>query len=209
MNSRKLKTNLCSYALITYALVLAGCTRPLQQEAVERICVPDMDKAVATQLAEDVLIKMHFTIDKIDPNTGFIKTHPLSGAQFFEFWRKDNVGSDSATLANLHTVRRVAELNVSREEEKLCIACDVQVYRLSLPRKQSTSRARAPGMFSRSSRSTQVLQLRRSDREKGLQPPSWVNLGRDKQLETNILTQIEKRLVPQTARGLRAMGDEK
>jgi hypothetical protein len=209
MKNKKLKANLCSYALITCVLVLAGCSKPLQQETVERICVPDMDKAVATQVAEDVLVKMHFTIDKIDPNTGFIRTHPLSGAQFFEFWRKDNVGSDNATLANLHTVRRIAELDVSRQDEKLCIACDVQVYRLSLPQRESTSRALAPGMFSESSQSTQVLQLRSSDREQGRQAPSWVNIGRDEQLETNILTLIEKRLIPQTGRGLRAMGDKK
>jgi hypothetical protein len=209
MKNKKLKANLCSYALITCVLVLAGCSKPLQQETVERICVPDMDKAVATQVAEDVLVKMHFTIDKIDPNTGFIRTHPLSGAQFFEFWRKDNVGSDNATLANLHTVRRIAELDVSRQDEKLCIACDVQVYRLSLPQRESTSRALAPGMFSESSQSTQVLQLRSSDREQGRQAPSWVNIGRDEQLETNILTLIEKRLIPQTGRSLRAMGDKK
>ncbi len=195
------------YALMACAIILAGCARQhvgavREPPVLERICVPDMDKAGAVQIAEDVLVKMHFTIDKADPNAGFMRTKPLPGAQFFEFWRKDNVGPENKALANLHTIRRIVELNVSRDEKELCIVCDAQVYRLSLPQRESTSREQAAGMFSESSRSIQVLRLRRPDRERG--QAAWVNLGRDEQLTTEILKRIEKRLVSQTGRELRA-----
>lgn len=197
------------YAIMACAIMLAGCARQQQYEAVEKICVPGIDKAAAMQVAEDVLVKLHFTIDKADPNAGFIKTQPLPGAQFFEIWRKDSIGPENEALSNLHTIRRVVELNVSRDEKELCIVCDAQIYRLSLPQRESTSKARSAGMFSESSRATQVLQLRHTDRRKGRQAPSWINLGRDEQLTTNILKRIEKRLLSQAGHEQFAAGGEK
>jgi len=205
MNGKKPKTNPCSYVLMACAIILAGCAKQQQYEIVEQICVPDMPKARAMQIAEDVLAKMHFVIEKADPQTGFIRTKPLPGAQFFEFWRKDNVGPENAALANLHTIRRVVELNFSPDEGKLRIDCGAQAYRLSLPQPQSTSRAQTPGIFSESSQSMQVLQLRRPDSEQG-QAAAWVDLGQDKQLATKILKRIEERLVPQTGHESQATG---
>ncbi len=190
MNSKKLKADLFYYALMTCVLILTGCAEQQQYEVVEQICVLDMDKAGAMQLAEDVLADMRFTIDKADPETGFIRTDPLPGAQFFEFWRKDNVGPENAALANLHSIRRIVELNISRDQENLRIDCDAQVYRLSLPQRQSTTSARAYRMFTEGTKSVQVLQLRPEQQAAA----TWVSLGRDKQLETEILKQIEKRL---------------
>ncbi len=208
-----MKNKKYSYALMACAIILvvslsnllAGCARQQQYEAVDRICMPDMDKAVAMQIAEDALIKMNFAIDKADPDTGFIRTQPLSGAQFFEFWRKDNVGPENAALSNLHTIRRVVELNVSQAEEKLCVGCDALVYRLSLPQRETTSRAQAPGMFSESTHSLQVLQLRRPEQGQA----AWVNLGQDKRLVTDILKRIKKRLVSRTGQKRVATGGEK
>jgi hypothetical protein len=202
-----------SNLLLACAIILSGCAKQQQYEAVEQILVPacselaepNMDKAKAMQIAEDVLVKMHFTIEKADPNAGFMRTNPLPGAQFFEFWRKDNVGSENAALANLHTIRRIVELNISQAEEKLCIGCDVQVYRLSMAQDQSTSRALAPGMFTESSDSTQNLRLRSG----GEVDVAWVNLGQDKQLATDILKRIEKRLASQTGHEQVATGSEK
>jgi hypothetical protein len=190
MDSKKLKADLFSYALITCVLIMSGCAEQQQYGEVEQICVPGMDKAGVMQLAEDVLADMYFTIDKADPDTGFIRTNPLPGAQFFEFWRKDNVGPENATLANLHSIRRIVELNINRDRENLRIDCDAQVYRLSLPRRQSTSSARAYKMFTKGTKSVQALQLHPQQQADA----AWVSLGRDKPLETEILEQIEKRL---------------
>ncbi len=91
---------LVTYALITCALILTGCAQQQHQEVVEQICLQDTqslglltEKPQAMQTAEDVLSRMHFTIDKSDAEQGIIRTRPLPAAQFFEFWRSDNVGA--------------------------------------------------------------------------------------------------------------------
>ncbi len=202
MNSRKPKTNLCSpirdtayYALSLFALILAGCAKQQQYEVVEPICFPDMAKAEAMQIAEDVLGEMHFTIDKSDAELGVIRTRPLAGAQFFEFWRQDNVGAFNSAEANLHSIRRIAELDIKevpakRGPAQLCINCNVNAQRLRLPEREISSSSRAYGLFSQSSSSMQTLKLHAQQR-RGM---AWVDLGQDRQLATVILKQIENKI---------------
>ena len=178
------------YALITCALVLTGCAKQQQFKTVEQICMPAASKAEAMQAAEDVLGKMHFTIDKADVEQGLVRTRPLPGAQFFEFWRSDNVGALNSAEANLHSIRRVVELDISRQGGQLCIGCNVKVSRLSLPEQQISSSARAYRMFSQSSPSMQKLELH-PEQKKSM---AWVDLGNDTMLATEILKRIEKRV---------------
>jgi len=186
---------LIPYALITCALVLTGCAEQQQFKAVEQICVPDTGKAEAMQAAEDVLGKMHFTIDKADAEQGLIRTKPLPGAQIFEFWRSDNVGAFNSAEANLHSIRRVAELDITRQGGQLYIGCNVKVSRLSLPEHQISSSARAYQMFSQSSPAMQILALH-PQQKKGM---AWVDLGNDTRLATEILKRIENRLTAENA----------
>lgn len=194
-------STLCAYALITCALMLAGCAKEQQYGAVKPICVDNIDKLQAMEVAEDILVKMHFTIEKADagPATlgidtrrwrGFIRTRPLSGAQFFEFWRSDNVGADSWLESNLHSIRRVVELNMSEQDEGLCINCDVQIYRLSLPERRVSSSARAYDMFSISSPALQRIKLNPEQKES----MAWIDLGKDTQLAAEILKRISSML---------------
>jgi hypothetical protein len=178
---------------MTFALMPAGCAQQ-HQDVAGRIYVPDIGRAETMEVAEDVLAKMHFTIEKADVRSGFIKTRPLPGAQLFEFWRSDNVGADSCLQANLHTLRRTVELDVSQRGEELCIGCDVRVQRLSLPERDISSSAWAYEMFSRSSPSLQKLKFH-PEQKKGV---AWVDLDRDMRLATEILRRIEKRIVPRT-----------
>jgi hypothetical protein len=144
------------------------------------------------EIAEDVLAKMHFAIEKADVGSGVIRTRPLPGAQLFEFWRSDNVGADNCLQANLHTIRRTVELDVSQRGEELCIGCDVRVQRLSLPERDISSSARAYEMFSRSSPSLQTFEFH-PEQSKGM---AWVDLDKDMRLAAEILRRIEKRIVP-------------
>jgi len=80
---------------------------------------------------QDSALYMYFTIEKADVDNGLIRTRPLPGAQFFEFWRSDNVGTDNALAANLHTIRRTVTLDISQQDEELHIGCEVQAQRLS------------------------------------------------------------------------------
>jgi len=212
---------LCAYALITCALILAGCAEqqqyprfhgdklaPSEAGAVEPICVKNVNKLKTMEIAEDVLAKMYFTIEKADadpatpgidtrPWRGFIRTRPLAGAQFFEFWRSDNVGADNWLESNLHSIRRVVELTMSEEKEgppqsgnRLRINCNVQKYRLSMPEHHVSSSARAYEMFSESSSALQNLRLN-PEQKAGM---AWIDLGKDRQLASEILKRISSML---------------
>ncbi len=198
MNERKQKIRNSVLACMAFCF-LVGCAEQQQFKAVEQICVPDTGKAEAMQAAEDVLGKMHFTIDKADAERGLIRTRPLPGAQIFEFWRSDNVGAFNSAEANLHSIRRVVELDISPRDlpggksgsgGQLYIGCNVKVSRLSLPEHQISSSARAYQMFSQSSPAMQMLELH-PQQKKGM---AWVDLGNDTRLATEILKRIEKQM---------------
>ena len=177
----------------------AGCaTTPASQEQrvqAEQVCVTNIDKPQAMQIAEDVLTAMHFAIEKADLDSGLIRTRPLSGAQFFEFWRSDNVGPDNSLQANLHTIRRTVELEISQQDKELCIACSVRVQRLSLPERQVSSTARAYEMFSRSSSTMQRLALN-PQQQKNM---AWIDLDKDVPLAEEILRRIEAKIADQAS----------
>lgn len=181
---------LTPYALIAFALILTGCARPHHREVIEQICLSNMNKAQAMQTAEDVLARMHFSIDKSDAELGIIRTRPLPAAQSFEFWRSDNVGSFNSAEANLHSIRRTAELGISQQGGQLCISCEVKVQRLSLPQHKVTSSARAYELFTPSSQSMQVLALH-DEQKKNIE---WLDVGNDNQLTTEILKRISSML---------------
>ncbi len=170
--------------------LFTGCAKQQQFEAVERICVTDTGKLEAMQAAEEVLGKMLFTIAKTDTESGFIKTRPLSGAQFFEFWRKDNVGAFNFSEANLHSIRRIVELDISQQGGQLCISCNVNIERLHLPEHEVSSTSRAYEMFSASSSLKQRLALN-PEQKSGM---AWVDLGKDARLETRILKRLKDKI---------------
>ena len=185
MNKAKLSL-LLSYAAVVF---LAGCgSQPF--EAKEQICISAADKADVMGTAEDVLARMHFVVEKADTEQGVIRTKPLRAAQSFEIWRNDNVGQFNKTEANLHTIRRTAELAVAEQNGQVCINCDVQVQRMGLPEQEISSETQVPGMFTMSKSSVQKLELR--EEQKG--EMVWIDLGRDNRLETEILKRIEKKL---------------
>ncbi len=191
---------------VVFCIFLAGCApgaRPGQQRSdvaaqapgpvgagTERICLADVQKAAAMQVAEDVLAKMHFTIEKADADAGLIRTRPLPGAQFFEFWRKDSVGGFNSTEANLHSIRRTVEVRLTKEGQELCIDCDSRTERLNLPEREVTSSARAYELFSSSNSSLQSMQLN-PVQETGI---AWVDLGEDKGLALEVLGRIQKQI---------------
>ncbi|MGA1980125.1 MAG: hypothetical protein ABSG99_06130 [Sedimentisphaerales bacterium] len=184
----KLKSSLLTaFAVIS---LLVGCAEPYRGETVEQICPAGIDKQQAMQIAEDVLGKLHFSIAKSDANLGVIKTRPLAGAQFFEFWRKDNVGSFNSAEANLHSIRRIAELNINQQDTQLCIRCNVNTQRLHLPEQELRSHSRAYDMFSQSSQTRQTLILN-PKQKRGM---AWVDLGNDTKLATVILKRIENKI---------------
>ena len=166
-------------------LLLIGCAEQHPSQTIEQICLPVASKAEAMTVSENVLAKMHFEIEKFDTDRGYIRTRPLRAGQFFEFWREDNPGAFNWSEANIHSIRRIAELEISRQEQQICVGCEVMTERLDMPERRIRSRARPYSIFSPSSSSIQRLQL-------GTRRATWDDLGKDTRLATLILQRIEK-----------------
>jgi len=200
MNARPVKFSICSvFCLLSSVFclfVLSGCAKEQQIEIADKgICVAGLDKPAITQVAEDVLAEMQFAIEKADANSGLIRTHPLSGAQFFELWRSDNIGAFNWAEANIQSIRRIVEIRISqppptasgdRQGKDVSINCVVLVERLSLPEQEVSSSSRAYQMFSISTSSMQKIRFS-PQQQAGM---AWVNLGQDKPLEEEILKRI-------------------
>ena len=184
------KVKLLLLGCIAGLVFLGGCAKEQQIEAINEICLPGVNKAAAMEAAEGVLSEMHFTVAKSDAESGYIRSGPLPGAQTFEFWRKDNVGDYNRARANLHSIRRTVELEINQQEREVCIGCDVKVERLNLPEYEVTSSAQAYRMFSRSGRQRQQLEINVAQKA-GM---SWVELGEDRRLGTEILKQLKDKL---------------
>lgn len=184
---------------ITESLILVGCASLLffagcaeQQQAVE-LCVPSGNEALLMQTAEGVLTELHFTIDKVDVERGLLRTRPLAGTQFFEFWQKDNVGAFNSMEANLHSIRRTVELTVNQAPDKqsgqLCVDCNVITERLSIPQRRFSDTSPITEMFSQNRLTVHELEFE-ENRKRAV---TWLPLGNDTELGFKILARLKNR----------------
>ena len=160
---------------------------------VRMLCQDGVTTADVIRATEDVLTRMHFAIEKLDIEQGIVRTRPLRGAQFFEFWRSDNASSYSSQEANLQSIRRSVELRVKPEDggtSGLCIECDVSVQRLSLPENEIASTSEAYGIHSRSTPTLQRVEVTPQQRR----AMTWIDLGKDRDLAARILERVEQKL---------------
>ena len=187
--SRHRKHNLL-WVLSSFML-LAGCAssqRPASEE--KSLCLSDINMADAMKATEKALRRMHFTIEKADATSGIVRTKPLTGAQFFEFWRSDNVGPAQVIEASIHTIRRSVELQLRPSGSQIRLACMVRVQRLSLPENEVASVSQAYRMYSKSTPTLQRLEL--EPEQKGRL--AWIDLGEDPALAEKILKRIAQEI---------------
>ena len=185
MNTLKLLLFIISMAPV----LLGGCAESEQFKPVEQICLSEVAKDEAMRTAEEVLGQMHFSIAKSDADSGVIITRPLQGAQLFEIWRSDSVGGFNTAEANLHSIRRSAEVKINEEDGQVCIRCDVNTQRLNMPQRAEGSRSQAFKLFSEGDSVLQKLKLQ-PEQKQGM---VWIDLGGDERLSTAILRRIEKK----------------
>ncbi len=196
------------YVFVSGILLAAGCANQNTASApAQMLCRDGTTTAAVMEAADDVLSRMHFSIEKLDPEHGVIRTRPLRAGQIFEFWRSENVGPFNSAEANLQTIRRSVELRVKKQAADrgpeaggasrlqpaaagLCIECDVSVQRLSLPGNEIASVSQAYRIHSRSEPTVQRLAVT-PEQEQGM---AWVDLGRDPQLAAEILQRVAQRL---------------
>ncbi len=188
---------LCLVLLMFAAVILVqGCAQKYNV-APEAKCLSGIDLDTAMKGAELALVRMNFIIDKADANLAIMTTRPMSGAQFFELWRKDNVGGYNAAMANLHSIQRTVELGFTGKQGEICIVCKVKVERLSIPEKDIDSAGRVYSMFSSSDRTEQNLAINEEQRAK----MDWIDIGRDYGLESVILKRIDTQIAKSLVKG--------
>jgi hypothetical protein len=172
-------------------LPLAGCGGSQRGTPKEgALCLPDISVSDAMSAAETALARMHFEIEKADPVQGIITTRPLTGAQFFELWRSDNVGTAKVVEASLQTIRRSIELRLRPDGDQVHIDCTVHVQRLSLPENEVASVSQAYRMHSRSTATLQRLDLEPRQKER----LAWIDLGDDPALAARVLKRIAQEI---------------
>jgi len=180
--------------IIALFLFVTGCTPKQQLQRARQLpvqlCLQSVTKTRAANAAEDVLTDMLFDIDKKDTSLGIITTTPLPAAKFFEIWRSDPVGIENWIESNLHSVRKTARINITHNNQQLCIRCEVLTQRLSIPENNLTSSARAYAMFTESGSSIQQLKLHPEQQRR----MSWLNAGKDYKLASEILNRIQKQI---------------
>lgn len=175
------------FTTLLMAMIFTGCTTtpPSDQVPIPPLILnTPLDQAM--QIAESALSEMHFTLHRIDTENGRILTHPLSGAQFFEFWRKDAVGSFNQIESTLHTVRRTAELTFTPVNNGTHIICTVHTERLNLPSRETAGPNQAYQILTESSPIVQTVKFS-PDQTRGM---VWVPLGEDTELANAILRNI-------------------
>lgn len=174
--------------LMTGCILFSGCGSEQQVVSDNPVCLPNTLTDQVMEAAQGVLLKMHFEIEKFDTDARYIRTRPLSGAQFFEFWRQDNASASSAAQANLSSLRRIVELECTPQNTTTCVQCRVRVLRLSIPEAPIEGAGRMAGIYTESSAHYQTLEV---DRHKQAQI-EWIDAGPDYDLERNILKRIQR-----------------
>jgi hypothetical protein len=189
------------WVVLAGAVLSLGCASQTTMQGPNRmLCPPEITTAQAVEAAHRVLAGMHFPIEKLDVEEGIIKTRPLQGAQFFEFWRSDNVGAFNAAEANLHSIRRIVEVRVKASDRDGVAApahlptdwidCHVQVQRLALPANEVAGSSQAYQMHTRSTSTLQRFEVTPQQRAQ----MAWIDLGHDPELAAEILRRIGRRL---------------
>lgn len=168
---------------------VSGCGHEPVLPPVDRpVCLGTNDTEAVMEACSKVLEDIGFSIEKYDIEAGFIRTRPLRGGQFFELWRHDNVGRKNKGEANIHSLRRVVDVELSEEDGKICVNCIVNVSRFGLvPENKSLSMAESPIMLTGSRSGVQRL-------EPATDQIYWTGMGSDTVLEDKLLREISQRV---------------
>jgi phage-related protein len=110
---------------------------------------------------------------------------PLRAGQFFEFWRKDNIGRFNKAEANVQNLRRTVELQFNQAGGNTGVTANVSTERLSLTEADVYGGHRAAGMYVTGGTSMQKLQLYEDSQKQ------WIPLETDQNLAGYVLWMIK------------------
>jgi len=175
-------------ALALLAALAAGCHTAPSDRFENPSTFATIEAASVETVARDVLMELRFEPIVPEKSKGFIETYPLTGASWFEFWRKDTRGAYQSAEASLHTVRRRATVAVSPKDAGSQVVVRVVKERLSAPGTSPESIGQSLNLYD-----VEDTDLVRRDALAETET-EWISLGRDHLLEQYILEQIHARL---------------
>lgn len=165
---------------------LSGCHAPTPPSGPT---VAETQAADLEDLWTDALRALRdlgFEPDRQDRVHRIITTHPMTSAQWYEFWRRDVADAYSLLESSLHAVqRRVTVQFTPLAEGRWTADVRVDVARLDLPERQATTASAALHLFS--SRSPTLEGEFRAPQPRG---ETARPLGRDPAMEHRIVRRI-------------------
>ena len=164
---------------------LAGCTRPASVRFVNPMIFTAADPGEVAAAARRTLTELRFQIEYPPAAEGRITTESLTGASWFEFWRKDTRGAWQSLEASAHTTRRKATVAVTRKDKGCQVLVKIEKQRASAPNLGPDNIAEA---FSRY-HPEESERMRQNELAKTKY--KWIDMGRDDALEQDILERIQ------------------
>jgi hypothetical protein len=168
--------------------MVAGCARVSEMRLANPMALTGADPATAEQVARRVLTEMRFPIEYPSARPGLVATGPLTGDSWFEFWRKDTVGSHQIAESSLHTVRRRVIVSVAPKGQGCEVLVRVAKERLSAPGVAPEQISGAVSLYD-----PRDSDLQRQD-ALAVTKYQWIDMGRDEALEQRILDRIQTAL---------------
>jgi hypothetical protein len=179
-----------AFGLLLLAAAMAGCVQAPEVRYPNPLALSDADAATAEGVARRVLTDMRFQIELPSSRPGIITTLPLTGDNWFEFWRDDTVGTSQRVDASLHTIRRSVTVTVASRDAGSEITVRVLKQRASAPNQAPENISRSIDLYN--SRESELVQ--QDDLGQPLVVYQWINMGRDEALEQLLLERIESAL---------------
>lgn len=173
-----------SVLLFCAAMTAAGCATVASGRFSNPMTFIETDADTVEHVARRVLMELRFDIEYPESSEGRLATDSLTGASWFEFWRKDTIGTMQRLESSIHTTRRRATVSISPT------GGGSQVF-VKVVKERKSAAGLTPGAVGETfniydAEETELL------RQNELAPTSydWLDMGRDELLEQDILHRI-------------------
>ncbi len=148
---RKTMKGLTINGVVLLMVFLSGC----QMYTAPRIPPPKLTPAEKNfqslwEATQDTLRRYNFTLDRRDRRAGIITTEPMTGKQFFEFWRADAVTLYDIAESSIQTIYRITEVTIAPTDEDgdtFTPTVKVYAFRSARETQEVTSTSEAYNLF--------------------------------------------------------------
>jgi len=178
-------------------LLLLGCANYTTPVVTDDSRTPaERNFYLVWQCSLDVLDEFHFLVDQEDLREGRIATLPLTGQQWFEFWRGDAATPHDVAEGSLQTLYRTVRVYVEPVEgsqDRFAARVEVITSRAEQITRPLTNVVQAYSLFAIPGRTRDIeTQFARQSVE-DIPTARVTPLGRDTKLETKIAEAIARR----------------